>query len=106
MRQYAAALDGVKAQANNVGARRTKPGSFDALCVSYYRSPDFCGLRPSTQRARRNILENFRKLHGFKPIKLLRSEHIKEIIRRRSEHDREQPGSGRQKVQKRRRWTP
>ena len=39
MRQYAAALDGVKAQAGNVGAGRTVPGSLDALCVSYYRSP-------------------------------------------------------------------
>ena len=34
MRQYATALDGVKAQAQNIGADRTKPGSFDALCVS------------------------------------------------------------------------
>ena len=43
MRQYAAALDGVKEQTANIGAERTKPGSFDALCVSYYRSPDFLG---------------------------------------------------------------
>jgi hypothetical protein len=56
MRQYAAAVDCAKAQAGDVGAARTKPGSFDALCVSYYRSPDFRGLRPSTQSARRHIL--------------------------------------------------
>ena len=72
MRQYAAALDGVKAQAGNVGAERTKPGSFDALCVSYFRSPDFRGLRPSTQTARRNIIEPFRgarheTAEGFAP---------------------------------------
>jgi hypothetical protein len=30
MRQYAAALDGVKVQASNIGAQRTKQGSFDA----------------------------------------------------------------------------
>jgi hypothetical protein len=59
MRQYAAALDGVKALAANVGAARTKPGSFDVLCVSYFRSPDFCGLRASTQSARRNITNRF-----------------------------------------------
>ena|SRR5579862_7604276 len=34
MRQYAAVLDGVKEQTANIGAVRTKPGSFDALCVS------------------------------------------------------------------------
>lgn len=80
MREYAAALDGTKPQAGNIGARRTKPGSFDALVVSYYRSPDFLRLAPSTQVTRRNILESFRKVHGFKPIKLLRREHISEII--------------------------
>ena len=35
MRQYAAALDGVKVQAGNIGAARTKPGSFDALCFPW-----------------------------------------------------------------------
>jgi hypothetical protein len=44
MRQYAAALEGLKAQLGNIGAERTKPGSFNALCVSYYRSPEFRGL--------------------------------------------------------------
>jgi integrase len=80
MRQYAAALDSVKPQAGNIGAGRTKPGSFDALVVSYYRSPNFLGLAASTQAARRYILENFRKVHGEKLIKLLRREHISEII--------------------------
>src|SRR5689334_20008439 len=80
MRQYAAALDGVKAQAGNIGAARTKPGSFDALCVSYFRSPDFRGLRPSTQSARRNILEPFRLAHGDKPLKGLHRQHITAVI--------------------------
>lgn len=80
MRQYAAALDGVKARASNIGAARTKPGSFDALCVSYYRSPDFRGLRPSTQSARRNILEPFRLAHGSKPVKGLHRQHITAVI--------------------------
>ena len=80
MRQYAAALDSVKAQANNVGAARTKPGSFDALCVSYFRSPDFRGLRPSTQTARRNILEPFRLAHGSKPLRGLHRQHITAVI--------------------------
>ena len=80
MRQYAAALDGVKAQASNIGGARAKPGSFNALCVSYYRSPEFRGLKPTTQAVRRNIIEKFRLAHGDKPVKGLGRTHIKEII--------------------------
>jgi integrase len=80
MRQYAAALDGVKGQAANIGAERTLPGTFNALCVSYYRSPDFLGLAASTQRQRRNVLERFRAVHGNKPIKGLGRHHIKDIL--------------------------
>jgi integrase len=80
MRQYATALDGVKEQAVNVGASRTIPGSFDALCVSYYRSPEFRGLKASTQTVRRNIIERFRREHGDKPLKGLQRAHIKDII--------------------------
>jgi integrase len=85
MRQYAAALDGVKAQQTEIGSARTKPGSFDALCVSYFRSPDFRGLRPSTQMARRNIIEPFRAVHGTKPLKGLRREHIEAVIGAKSD---------------------
>ncbi len=81
MRQHAAAMDGVKAlQPNEIGAARTLPGSFDALCVSYYRSPEFRGLKPSTQAVRRNIIERFRVAHGSKPLKGLGRRHISEII--------------------------
>jgi hypothetical protein len=80
MRQYATALDGVKAQARTIGAERTKPGSFDALCVSFYRSPDFLGLRSSTQSARRHILERFRQAHGSKPLRGLHRQHITTVI--------------------------
>jgi integrase len=80
MLQYGKALDGVKPQAGNIGAGRTKPGSFDALVVSYYRSPEFRGLKASTQAVRRNILERFRAEHGTKPVRGLARRHIKEII--------------------------
>jgi integrase len=80
MRQYAAALDGVKAQASNIGAERTGPGSFNALCVSYYRSPEFRGLKASTQKVRKYIIEAFRNEHGNKPVRLLGRSHIKDII--------------------------
>ena len=80
MRQYAAAQDRLKAQAGNIGAERTKPGSVNALCVSYYRSPEFRGLKTSTQVLRRNIIERFRSAHGNKPVAQLERKHIKDII--------------------------
>jgi integrase len=80
MRQYGGALAGVKEQTGNIGAERTKPGSFNALCVSYYRSPEFRGLKPSTQAVRRNIIERFRNEHGDKPVARLGRAHMKEII--------------------------
>ena len=86
MRQYSAALDGIEAQANNVGAGlRTNPGSFNALVVSYYRSPEFLGLKEITKADRRGIIENFRRVHGDKPLKKLQRAHIKEIIGAKAE---------------------
>jgi integrase len=78
MRQYATALEGVTSK--TIGVERTKPGSFDALVVSYYRSPEYRGLKTSTQVMRRNIIERFRVEHGDKPIARLARSHIKEII--------------------------
>jgi integrase len=80
MRRYAAALDGVREQASNIGGGRTKPGSFNAICVSYYRSPEFRGLKEGTQAVRRNIIEKFRAVHGDKPLKGLGRVHIQQII--------------------------
>src|SRR5215471_2591219 len=77
MRQYAAALEGVQAPARELGVQRTTPGSFDALVVSYYRSPEFRGLKASTQIMRRNIIERFRNEHGSKPVRPLDRSHIK-----------------------------
>ena len=87
MSQYAAALEGVKAQATTgeIGASRTKAGTISALCVSYYRSPDFRALKSSTQVMRRNIIENFRNAHGDKPVKLLGRKHLKDLIGAKSD---------------------
>jgi hypothetical protein len=67
-------------RANSVGAERTVPGSLNALIVKYYRSPEFRGLKASTQAARRSIIETFRHQHGTKPVARLTRVHIKEII--------------------------
>ena len=80
MEQYALALDSLKEQANSAGAERTLPGSLNALIVKYYRSPEFRGLKASTQTARRSIIESFRRQHGTKPVARLTRAHVKDII--------------------------
>lgn len=62
------------------GAVKTVPDSMNALIVSYYRSPDFLGLRPITQQTYRNLIERIRREHGEKPVALLGREHVKRIM--------------------------
>jgi integrase len=81
MREYAATLEREGAARTQIGAiKRTLPGSFSALCVSYYGSPEFRGLAAITQRVRRNMLERFRAEHGHRPLKDLQNAHIRSII--------------------------
>jgi integrase len=81
MRQYAMALEREEGNRAQVGAiKRTLPGSFSALCVSYYASPEFRDLKASTQKVRRNVLERFRAEHGHRPLKDLQTAHIRHII--------------------------
>src|SRR5262245_40220067 len=77
MCEYAKALQGTT---QGVGSERTKPGSVAALCMAYYRSPEFLGLKEASAAARRNIIESFRRDHGDKPVKLLRLAHIERIL--------------------------
>ena len=60
-----AALEG-EAPRIDIGASRTKPGTINALVVSYFNSMAFQALAPETRRTRRNILERFRAEHGDK----------------------------------------
>jgi integrase len=80
MRQYAQAVEGVQAQIANIGAERTIPGSLNALCVSYYRSPEYRELAPISQRNRRNVIERFRVEHGHKPVARLLQVHIQGFV--------------------------
>jgi hypothetical protein len=79
MRDYAAALEGLKPTTGTIGAERTKPGTINALIVSYYALV-FPTLEPSTQRMRRNILERFRREHGDRPVDRIEHEHVAAII--------------------------
>ena len=98
MRQYAAALEGVRTQATNVGAGRTVAGTVNALVAAYLdprsTSPFKTGAA-ETRRTRRNILENFRKAHGDKPLfrtdnngrrtMLLTREHVQRMVNEKAE---------------------
>ena len=67
MRQYAAALDGVKAQAAEPGRNAAwiiRRAVRCLLPVRRLREP-----QASTQAQRRNVIEKFRAEHGTKPIK-------------------------------------
>lgn len=77
---YGAALSGLKDWHSNIGGERTRAGTFNALCVAYYRSPEFTGQRTTTQVTYRGIIERFRKKHGDKIVKDLRRDHVKSII--------------------------
>ena len=85
MKQYAAALGVVENAISNIGANRTIPGSFDAACVSYYKSPDFQRLGPISQKNRRNVIEAFRREHGTKPLARLEPRYVQGIIEARAD---------------------
>ena len=66
-----------------IGAARVLPGSMHALAISYYGSPQFAEMRPSSQRVRRNIIERFCRetdanglRNGDKRAALLQRDHI------------------------------
>ncbi len=80
MREYQACLDGSAAPIIEVGETRSKPGTFSALIATYYKSPEFTGLRPSTKTTYRGILERFREKHGEKRVAKIERKHIKAII--------------------------
>lgn len=80
MQEYQACLDGDAAPAIQPGINRSKPGTFSALIAAYYASPEFMGLRSSTQNTYRGIIERFRAQHGDKRVASIERKHIKAII--------------------------
>jgi integrase len=75
MAAYEAAQEGRPSHVE-IGVSRTKPGTINALVVSYFNSMAFQTLAPETRRTRRNILERFRAEHGDKRSALLKREHV------------------------------
>ncbi|MGE0409156.1 MAG: tyrosine recombinase XerC [Amphiplicatus sp.] len=79
---YAAALAG-DAKAREVGPRAPK-GTLSALAAEYFRSSDFRGLKPTTQRTYRSVIDPLRAKHGEKPVARLERRHIKSMMAEQS----------------------
>jgi integrase len=80
MQEYEACKAKKAAPEIEPGAARTKPGTISALIASYYKSPEFLGLRATTRAAWRNVIERFRAEHGEKRVATLERAHVKAII--------------------------
>jgi integrase len=82
MSDYEAALAG---QPQPMGVGRFRSGTMMALALSYFASPEFRTLRPSTQRAYRGAIERLCKEHGDKRAADLRREHVVRLMAARAE---------------------
>lgn len=65
---------------------KAAPGSLDALAMSYYASDAYRGLRDSTKRAYRRIVEEIRTKHGNKPVRMLDAMGVQKLM-----SEKEQP---------------
>jgi integrase len=63
-----------------VGLGRARPGTMLALALSYFASPAFRTLRPTTQRAYRGTIDRLCRDHGDKRAADLRREHIIKLM--------------------------
>ena len=82
MEAYETALAGQPLQ---IGSARTKPGTIRALAVSYFNSPDFRSLRPSSQAIYRGIIDRFCTQYGDNRIANLKREHVVKLMAARAQ---------------------
>jgi integrase len=88
MQAYEAAIAGQPLQ---IGTARVKPGTLRALAVSYFSSAAFASLKPSTQKARRRVVDRLceqgdqdgHKL-GDKDAATLQREHVVKLMAARA----------------------
>jgi integrase len=79
---YAAAMAGGPLP-SAIGIKRARPGSIDALVITYFNSPTFLALSQSTQSTYRGILEGFTREHGAKPLTPLTRRHLEAMLARK-----------------------
>lgn len=80
-REFRTAYDAAEAAApREIGAERTKPGSFSALIVLYYRSGGYKDLADITRKTYRNDIERFRAKHGEMSVSALERKHVTAML--------------------------
>lgn len=79
MAAYAAAGER-RAKPEGAGSERTLPKSINALIVAYYASAEYQGLRESTKRGYRNMLDRFRNKYGDRSCVTIRPHHLEAIF--------------------------
>lgn len=84
MATYQAALAGEGAPRIEIGAARSKPGSFAAAVALYFGSVAFGNLAPDTQRQRRRILEHFRQGYGHLIFRDLQRKHVEAMLAKKN----------------------
>ena len=88
--QFMADYHGAMAdQPLSVGLGKTRPGTMLALAISYFASPAFSTLRPTTQQAYRGMIDRLCRDHGDKRAADLRREHVIKLMAARAK----QPGA-------------
>ncbi len=76
---YQDALSGKTAAAPKKMVAGIVPGSFRALCVKYYASPEFRGLDWSTKSWRRRALELICQTKAALPVDQMESRHVRRL---------------------------
>ena len=91
---YDKGMNEVAATPIQIGASRTKLGSFDAAVASYYQSSAWTGLAAETRRKRRIYLDKFRserghtgtETRGERPLRKLEQVYLQAIIGKLGPH--------------------
>jgi integrase len=86
MEAYQVAMAGERQE---IGLRRTRPGTVAAAVTGYFGSLAFATLAETTRITRRRILERFREEHGDKGIATLARVHVERMVNQRAK----QPGT-------------
>jgi integrase len=63
-----------------IGAGRSRAGTFNATRPGYFTSGEFLNLATGGQRTRRNILEHWFQTYGDAPVKDLQRKHVAAMI--------------------------
>jgi integrase len=62
------------------GRARLKPGTMDALALSYFASPAFSTLAENSRLTYRRAIERFCRSHGSKPAAQMMREHVVKLV--------------------------